>query len=155
MKLLIDSQTSTVQPLKFGNWWVMSSHTLPGMWLLIHAVIKVKPCQWNSSVVSTIAHILLTVRFSCNASHNYWHKINVHCSWINKYLDQESFVSIKEFSVKQSQFSDKLEVRSNNERILITKTSHLCRLYRWRHSALGLVLLTKFLWKSFLMINLS
>ena len=27
-----------LQPLKFGNGWVISSHTLLGMWLLIHAV---------------------------------------------------------------------------------------------------------------------
>ena len=33
-KLLIHSQTSTVQPLKFGNGLVISSHTLLGMWLL-------------------------------------------------------------------------------------------------------------------------
>ena len=32
-----------VQPLKFRNGWVISSHTLLGMWLLIHAGIKVKP----------------------------------------------------------------------------------------------------------------
>ena len=37
MKLLIHSQTSTVQPLKFGNGWAISSHILLGMWLLIHA----------------------------------------------------------------------------------------------------------------------
>ena len=35
MELLIHSQTSVVQPLKFGNGWVISSHTLLGMWLLI------------------------------------------------------------------------------------------------------------------------
>ena len=40
MKLLIHSQTSTVQPLKFGNGQVISSHTLLGMWLLIHAGLK-------------------------------------------------------------------------------------------------------------------
>ena len=36
----IRSQTSMVQPLKFGNWEIISSHTLLGMWLLIHARIK-------------------------------------------------------------------------------------------------------------------
>ena len=30
-----------VQPLKFRNGYVISSHTLLGMWLLIHAGIKV------------------------------------------------------------------------------------------------------------------
>ena len=30
----IHSQTSTVEPLKLGNGYVISSHTLPGMWLL-------------------------------------------------------------------------------------------------------------------------
>ena len=33
MKLLIHSQTSTVSPLKFGNGQVMSSHSLPGMYI--------------------------------------------------------------------------------------------------------------------------
>ena len=36
----IHSQTSTVAPLKFVNGYVISSHTLPGMWLLIHNRIK-------------------------------------------------------------------------------------------------------------------
>ena len=44
IKLLIHSQTSTVQPLKFGNGYVIPSNTLMGMWLLIHADIKVNPC---------------------------------------------------------------------------------------------------------------
>ena len=45
VELLIHFQTS---PLKFGNWWVISSHTLLGRWLLIHARIKVNPrwCLW-------------------------------------------------------------------------------------------------------------
>ena len=44
LKLLIHSETSTVQPLKFGNGSVISSNTLPGIWLLIHAGIKDNPC---------------------------------------------------------------------------------------------------------------
>ena len=36
MKLFICSQTSTVAPLKFVNGWIILSHTLLGMWLLIH-----------------------------------------------------------------------------------------------------------------------
>ena len=40
-KLLTHSQTSTVQPLKFGSGEVISSHTLQNMWLFIHAEIKV------------------------------------------------------------------------------------------------------------------
>ena len=43
-KLVIHSQTSTVQPLKFGNGWTISSHTLLGTWLHIHAAITVNPC---------------------------------------------------------------------------------------------------------------
>ena len=43
MKLLIHSQTSTVEPVKFGNEEVISSHTLMGMPLLIYAGIKVEP----------------------------------------------------------------------------------------------------------------
>ena len=43
IKLLIHSKTSTVQPLKFGNGQVISSHTLLFRWLLIHVGIKVNP----------------------------------------------------------------------------------------------------------------
>ena len=32
-----------VAPLKFGNGYVISSHPLLGMWLFIHAGIKVNP----------------------------------------------------------------------------------------------------------------
>ena len=44
MSVLIHSQTSTVAPLKFGYGYVISTHTLLGMWLLIHDGIKVEPC---------------------------------------------------------------------------------------------------------------
>ena len=43
MILLIHSKTSTLQQLKFADGYVISSHTLLGMWLHIHAEIKVKP----------------------------------------------------------------------------------------------------------------
>ena len=43
MKLFIHSQTSTVAPLKFGNGYVISFHTLQGMWLLIRDGIKLTP----------------------------------------------------------------------------------------------------------------
>ena len=44
IKLLIHSQTSTVQPLKFGDGQAISSQILLGIGLLIHAGIKVNPC---------------------------------------------------------------------------------------------------------------
>ena len=44
MKLFIRFQTSAVQPLKFGIGNIISSHTLLGMSLLIHAGIKVYLC---------------------------------------------------------------------------------------------------------------
>ena len=37
---ITNSPTSTVQPFKFGNGWVISSHILQGMWLLTHTGIK-------------------------------------------------------------------------------------------------------------------
>ena len=43
MKSFIHSQTSTVQPLTFGNGEVTSSPTLLSMWLLIQSRIKVNP----------------------------------------------------------------------------------------------------------------
>ena len=45
IKLFNHSQTSIVQLLKLGNWEVISSHTLQGMLLTIHARIKVNPYQ--------------------------------------------------------------------------------------------------------------
>ena len=41
---IIHSQTSTVQPLMFGNVEVISSHDLLGPLLLIHVGFKVNPC---------------------------------------------------------------------------------------------------------------
>ena len=41
--LFIHSQTSIAAPLKFGNGKVISSHTLRGLWLFMHAVIKMNP----------------------------------------------------------------------------------------------------------------
>ena len=41
MKLFIHSQISTVEPLKIGNGWIISTHTLQDIWILIHAGIKV------------------------------------------------------------------------------------------------------------------
>ena len=43
MKLLIHFQTSTIKLLKFGNGYVISSHSLCGIWLFIHTGIEVKP----------------------------------------------------------------------------------------------------------------
>ena len=42
MKLLIHSQNSTIQPLKYCD--VISAHTLFQMWLYIHVENKVNPC---------------------------------------------------------------------------------------------------------------
>ena len=52
MKSHIHSQTSTVQPLKFGNGYIISSHTLFGLRLLIHAGNKVNPCWWKRPLVA-------------------------------------------------------------------------------------------------------
>ena len=43
MSLRNYSQTSMVAPLKFGNKYLISPHTLQDVWLLIHAGIEVNP----------------------------------------------------------------------------------------------------------------
>ena len=48
VKLLSHSQTTTVQPLKFENGLVIPPHTLLGVWLLIHARIRVNHVNENS-----------------------------------------------------------------------------------------------------------
>ena len=45
MKYSSIAKTSTMKPLKFGNGYVISSNTVPGMWLPIHDGIKINPCQ--------------------------------------------------------------------------------------------------------------
>ena len=40
MRLLLHTQTSTVVPLKFGNWSLVSSSSILGMWLFIDAGVK-------------------------------------------------------------------------------------------------------------------
>ena len=47
MKLLIHSQTSTGQPVKLKNVWVISPHTLLIIWSCIHGGIKINPCNLN------------------------------------------------------------------------------------------------------------
>ena len=54
MKLLLHSQTSPVQPLKFGNGKVVSSHTILGMCLVILGGIKTNPYWLKVSQVSMI-----------------------------------------------------------------------------------------------------
>ena len=44
IKLLMHSQTSTVLQLRFGNEWVISSHILLCMWLVIDTETRVNPC---------------------------------------------------------------------------------------------------------------
>ena len=44
MKLVIDSQISTVAHLKYENASVISSHTLLNVKLLIHSGIKINAC---------------------------------------------------------------------------------------------------------------
>ena len=44
VKLLIYSQTLTAAPLKFGNVKAITRYTLQGIWILIHAGIKVNLC---------------------------------------------------------------------------------------------------------------
>ena len=51
MQLLIYSQASAVQPLKFVNGWLITSHIVLGMWFLIDAGLKANPvppfpCVW-------------------------------------------------------------------------------------------------------------
>ena len=52
MKLLIHSQTSTVQPKKFGKGLVFPFHTLPGIWLLINIENTDNLCKQKGSLVS-------------------------------------------------------------------------------------------------------
>ena len=51
MKLLNYSQKLTEQPLKFRNGQVILSHTLPGMWLLIH--VEILP-DWGHAPISIL-----------------------------------------------------------------------------------------------------
>ena len=44
MRYKVWDEITSVQPLKFMNGLVIPSHTLLGVWLLIHAGIQVKPC---------------------------------------------------------------------------------------------------------------
>ena len=44
MNLLIHSQTSTDAPLKIGNGYIITSHTLLGVKLHVHAGIKFNLC---------------------------------------------------------------------------------------------------------------
>ena len=55
MKLIIDSQTSTAQLIKYRDGLVISPCILLGMRLLIHVVIQVNPCSWNDTQLGVVA----------------------------------------------------------------------------------------------------
>ena len=80
MKLLIHSQTSTVQPLMFGNGSVSSSHTLLGMWLLNHAGLQgdqdgvTKPV----SSIPSISPYFNTIKVLEYLLNIYWISIEYH-----------------------------------------------------------------------------
>ena len=60
MKLLIHCHISTMQQLKFGNWYLISSHVLLDMWLLFHTGIKDNPCQQRGAGESSFRVSVLT-----------------------------------------------------------------------------------------------
>ena len=84
MTLLIRSQTSTVQPLQFGNGQVISCNTSLSLWLLIHAGIKVNSYWWTGpkcEMILLIRSQTSTVQplqfgngqvISCNTSLSLW-----------------------------------------------------------------------------------
>ena len=53
-----------VQPLTFENELVISSQTLLGIWLLIHAEIKIDPYQWKWANVCNVV-LYLQAAVSC------------------------------------------------------------------------------------------
>ena len=53
-KITSPFRTSTATPLKFGNAYVILSHTLRGMWFLIHAGIKVNTFWWRQRLHPTV-----------------------------------------------------------------------------------------------------
>ena len=57
IKLLIHFQTSTLRPLEFGNWYVISSCTLPGMSLLIYTAKK----SFRSHLAASVTAVILTI----------------------------------------------------------------------------------------------
>ena len=50
-----------IHPLKFGNGQIILSHTLLGIWLLIHGKIKVNPPHWGPLSFSVRSPIMKTV----------------------------------------------------------------------------------------------
>ena len=56
MKLLVHSKTSTAQSLKFENGDVISSYSLPDIWLLIHVVLKLNHLSKMGYNTSNIFH---------------------------------------------------------------------------------------------------
>ena len=62
MKWLIHSKHSTVQPLKFGNGWIIAFNPLSHMWLLFNRRIKVNTCKqkvaqgwWDARVETSVS----------------------------------------------------------------------------------------------------
>ena len=58
MKLFIRFQTSMVA-FKFGNGWAISSHTLPGMLLLIHKTFRTPICLTTDEKAATLFFLMV------------------------------------------------------------------------------------------------
>ena len=59
MKILIHSQTSAVKLLRFWKGYVISSHTLLCLWLLIHGITIIHVCQRSLMQLCIISEPLL------------------------------------------------------------------------------------------------
>ena len=114
MKLFIHSQASTVQPLKFRNEWIISSHSLLGMWLFIHDRIKVTTVPLKGSWVRYLAtspFFNFQLPFGCSVAASIrvgqflgagkpwharaagWTSLSVMSKWQNSYVTAASWRS--------------------------------------------------------------
>ena len=74
MKLFIHFQAPPVQPLMFMDMYIISSHTLPGMWLLIHDGNKVNKAPVGFGIVrcKTIPKVIWC-RIKNSGKRREWH----------------------------------------------------------------------------------
>ena len=101
MKLLIHCQTVNVWPLQLGNRYVISSNTLLGMWLLIHAVPQFIGHLWYKISLQNLS--------STPVSRNcVWRKcITRYYPTVLTFLHSSGTVALYACAKNQSNFSEK------------------------------------------------
>ena len=131
MKLLVYSQASTVQPMKFENGSVISSHRLLGMWLFIHVSKRVPISRWY----------LVTGMLRCVCCKHFGE--NLFCCYCTESLDQPQCYSVIFYKLNQEGLGIWLVHGHQSSTLHIWWLGNLCTVPEWGCVALDTFFIKK------------